>query len=331
MSTAGKLGMVAGIVLALWFAWIAVDVRDEGSPDATAGVRDRETHSGDANQGRPIQRSIGGAANSERDGFALDRREARDASSRAAERRLSSDVAERDLPARRDPQAARVDDAQKRNGAPAAGKSTPGAAPGGPSQKEAQPRFVPGPADLRPGAKLAGADMAGTQLVGIDLTGADLTDADLHDAKMDDINLEDAMLTSANLSGVNMQRGSLVNADLHEARLDGADLRGAELEGAILTDASLTRTNIAGVTFGGADLAGANLRGAMLFGVDLRDTNLENVDFQDADLRDANLTGVDISNALNLTCAQITLARGWQSANRSDDLACGAPLPGDDG
>lgn len=85
--------------------------------------------------------------------------------------------------------------------------------------------------------------------------------------------------------------------DLTSANLDGADLRGADLRGTCLSRATLV----------GADLRGANLFKAVV---------------DDADLDGANLTGVRF-----LKCAQLTAARNWQSSNRDETLACGAPIP----
>jgi uncharacterized protein YjbI with pentapeptide repeats len=41
----------------------------------------------------------------------------------------------------------------------------------------------------------------------------------------------------------------------------------------------------------------------------------------------ADLAGAFLTGAQFLNCAQLTVARNWQSAFRDDALACGASLP----
>ena len=95
--------------------------------------------------------------------------------------------------------------------------------------------------------------------------------------------------------------------DLGEAGLRGLDLTGANLDSADLK---------------GADLRGTSLSRATLVGADLRGANLFKAVVDDADLDGANLTGVRF-----LECVQLTAARNWQSSNRDETLACGAPIP----
>lgn len=211
--------------------------------------------------------------------------------------------------------------------AQAAGEGDSPADPGG----EKPTPFVPGPADLKPFADLTGAQLGQRVMEGLDLQGADFTDANLSQTNLQDASLDQAIFTNTDLTRSDMRRSNLTDADLHDARMDQADLRGAELRGTDLSDSTLTKTNFGGVSFFGADLSGADLRGAMLFGTDFRNTDLDGADFANADLRDANLNDVDISNVENLSCEQLVLARGWQSSIRGEDLACGAPLPGEIG
>lgn len=94
--------------------------------------------------------------------------------------------------------------------------------------------------------------------------------------------------------------------------LVGAGLRGLDLAGA----------NLAGANLKGADLRGTSLIGATLARADLAAANLFKAVLDDADLDGANLSG-----ARFLDCAQLTTARNWRSADRDEDLGCGAPIP----
>lgn len=94
-----------------------------------------------------------------------------------------------------------------------------------------------------------------------------------------------------------LEAGALRGLDLAGADLSRADLRGADLRGAILREANLTD----------ARLDGANLFKAVLEGADLAGSSLRDAQF--------------------LNCAQIMSARNWQSADRDETLACGAPIP----
>lgn len=68
--------------------------------------------------------------------------------------------------------------------------------------------------------------------------------------------------------------------------------------------------DLIGARLAGSDLRGANFRGAYLIGADLSGTDLRLADLTGADLRDADLRGADLSEALFLTSAQLTAARG---------------------
>lgn len=92
---------------------------------------------------------------------------------------------------------------------------------------------------------------------------------------------------------------------------DGA-LRGLDLTGADLSGADLQRTDLRGAVLKGANLAGARLDGANLFKAIL----------DDADLNNTSLLGAQFVH-----CAQLQVARHWQSTHRDEDLACGAAIP----
>src|SRR5215467_10703043 len=95
--------------------------------------------------------------------------------------------------------------------------------------------------------------------------------------------------------------------DLSRAGLRGLDLSGFDLSRADLQGADLRGTNLSAANLSGAHLEGANLFKAVL---------------DDADLTGAFLYGVQFLN-----CAQLVVARKWQSAFRDDVLACGASIP----
>ena len=96
-----------------------------------------------------------------------------------------------------------------------------------------------------------------------------------------------------------LRGGALRGLDLSDTNLAGADLREADLRGTIFRGARLA----------GARLDGANLFKAILDGADLQNTVLIRAQF--------------------LNCAQIVVARNWQSTRRDPSLGCGAAIPQD--
>jgi len=96
------------------------------------------------------------------------------------------------------------------------------------------------------------------------------------------------------------------------------DLRGSHLRGI-----DLSRADLAASDLSRADLRGTILRSARLRGARLEGANLFKAVLDDADLEDAVLTGAQFLN-----CAQLVVARNWQSAKRDPALACGASIPG---
>ena len=95
--------------------------------------------------------------------------------------------------------------------------------------------------------------------------------------------------------------------DLSRAGLRGLDLSGFDLSRTDLRDADLRGTNCSGANLAGAHLERANLFKAVLDGADL--------------------AGAFLYGAQFLNCAQLVVARNWQSAFRDDELACAAPIP----
>jgi uncharacterized protein YjbI with pentapeptide repeats len=61
----------------------------------------------------------------------------------------------------------------------------------------------------------------------------------------------------------------------------------------------------------------ANLSGARLEGTSFLKTALDGAD----------LAGAYLDDAQFLNCAQLIIARNWQSAFRNETLACGAAIP----
>jgi uncharacterized protein YjbI with pentapeptide repeats len=94
--------------------------------------------------------------------------------------------------------------------------------------------------------------------------------------------------------------------------LSRASLRGLDLSGFDLSRADLRGTDLRGTNFSQANLSGANLDGANLF---------------KAMLDGADLAGAVLNGAQFLNCAQLVVARNWQSAFRDEALACGASIP----
>ena len=94
----------------------------------------------------------------------------------------------------------------------------------------------------------------------------------------------------------------------------------------------LSRAALRGLDLSGFDLSRADFRGADLRGTKLRDANLsgarlEGANFFKAALDGADLAGAYLAGAQFLNCAQLIVARNWQSAFRDETLACGATIP----
>jgi uncharacterized protein YjbI with pentapeptide repeats len=94
--------------------------------------------------------------------------------------------------------------------------------------------------------------------------------------------------------------------------LPGAGLRGLDLSGFDLSH---------------ADFRGADLRGTNFSQANLSSSHLERANLFKAVLDGADLAGAFLHQAQFLNCAQLVVARNWQSAFRDDALACGAPIP----
>jgi uncharacterized protein YjbI with pentapeptide repeats len=94
----------------------------------------------------------------------------------------------------------------------------------------------------------------------------------------------------------------------------------------------LSEATLRGLDLSGFDLSGADLRGADLRGATCRDTNLAGAHLERANLFKAVLEGADLARAVLfgiqfLNCAQLIVARNWQSTFRDDALGCGVAIP----
>ncbi|MGA7263485.1 MAG: pentapeptide repeat-containing protein [Stellaceae bacterium] len=95
--------------------------------------------------------------------------------------------------------------------------------------------------------------------------------------------------------------------DFSRAGLRGLDLCGFDLTRADLRDSDLRGTNLTRANLSGAHLEGANFFKAVLDGADL--------------------AGAFLNGAQFLKCAQLIVARNWQTALRDEMLGCDASIP----
>jgi uncharacterized protein YjbI with pentapeptide repeats len=93
------------------------------------------------------------------------------------------------------------------------------------------------------------------------------------------------------------------------------------------SSASLRGLDLAKVDLSGADLRQTDLRGTILSSAVLIDADLAGANFFKSVLDGADLSGANFIGARFLNCAQLIVARNWQSAARDPELACGAPVP----
>ena len=94
-----------------------------------------------------------------------------------------------------------------------------------------------------------------------------------------------------------------------------------------LSRASLRGLDLSGFDFSQADLRQADLRGTNLSQANLSRARLDGANFFKAVLDGANLAGAFLTGAQFLNCAQLIVARNWQSAFRDETLGCGASIP----
>jgi uncharacterized protein YjbI with pentapeptide repeats len=94
-----------------------------------------------------------------------------------------------------------------------------------------------------------------------------------------------------------------------------------------LSRAGLRGLDLSGFDLSRVDLRGADLRGANLNGANLSAAHLEGANLFKAVLDGADLAGAFLHGAQFLNCAQLVVARNWQSAFRDETLGCGASIP----
>lgn len=192
------------------------------------------------------------------------------------------------------------------------------------------------------GINLAGADLKFAKFSGANLSSANLANTKLWTASLDSVDLINSNLQGAELINADLKYSNLQNAHFEKAKLDLAQFQhaladdsyfsGASLQYAILNDVFLER-----VDFQGADLFRAEINNSTLLRANLSDVNLEKanligsdlrlVNFKDANLLNTVIGGADISQAINLTCAQLKKATNWKAAYRDQKLACGESIP----
>ena len=112
-------------------------------------------------------------------------------------------------------------------------------------------------------------------------------------------------------------RGAAVWNEWRAKNDEAPELSGTGLRGLDLSGFDLSR----------ADLRGADLRGTKFCDADLSDAHLEGANFFKAVLDGADLTAAFLDGVQFLNCAQLIVARNWQSAFRDEALGCGAPIP----
>ncbi|MGA1264246.1 MAG: pentapeptide repeat-containing protein [Prochlorothrix sp.] len=94
--------------------------------------------------------------------------------------------------------------------------------------------------------------------------------------------------------------GCTPNANLYAADLKGADLYGSNLKGANLKNADLSHALMSA-----SNLQNTNLHDAIVTGVDFTGSNLQGADLHQVALQDVILVGTVLSEAQNLTDAQL--------------------------
>jgi uncharacterized protein YjbI with pentapeptide repeats len=112
-------------------------------------------------------------------------------------------------------------------------------------------------------------------------------------------------------------RGAAVWNEWRAKHDETPELSGAGLRGLDLSGFDLSRAN----------LRGADLRGTKFCNANLSDAHLEGANFFKAVLDGANLTGAFLGGVQFLNCAQLIVARSWQSAFRDETLGCGGGIP----
>lgn len=136
---------------------------------------------------------------------------------------------------------------------------------------------------------------AGSTFIEADFTLANMTGASLSEAQC-----EGATFSGAVMTDLDGSRAHMVEADFSNAEMPDADFTQARLRGASFVGAKAMR-----VTFLRADMRGASLAFTRLDGADFTQADMTGVD-----LSNAVLSGANLSQARNLTAAQLRSACG---------------------
>jgi uncharacterized protein YjbI with pentapeptide repeats len=176
--------------------------------------------------------------------------------------------------------------------------------------------------------QLDGNDLTGANLQSSFLSGTSLVAAKLPNANLQMSELVRTSFKEADLSGANLEKSLSSRADFTGAMLKGTRLVKAEFlrvsfEGADLSTADLSDGEFSRNSFIKANLSGANLSGAMLQRAAFGEANLAGASFKRAYLYWTRLEGVDLSQAVDLTQAQIDIACG----NAQTKLPAGLTTP----
>lgn len=142
-------------------------------------------------------------------------------------------------------------------------------------------------------------------------TGVDLREANLEETVLLFVNLEKALLAFADLKGAHLENANLKGADLFLTDLEEAHLGNANLEGANLSFVNLKKSALDKVNSKKVNLEFADLNNSLLLSVNLGGANLS-----DTNLEKTLVLKSDLSNAENLTEAQL-----------DDSLVCRTSLP----
>jgi uncharacterized protein YjbI with pentapeptide repeats len=169
------------------------------------------------------------------------------------------------------------------------------------------------------GANFSGANLKSSGFRGSDFANSNFSNANLHGASFQGSNLNFANFSRVTTKYTEFSGGSYIGTDFSKANLsqlkilsDGENFSQANFKGA-----NLWRAGIQGGNFTKANFENANLELAMFY----------QGDFKNANFKNANLLNASLNQAKNLTCDQLYKAINWETAVRSNDLACGASVP----
>jgi uncharacterized protein YjbI with pentapeptide repeats len=150
------------------------------------------------------------------------------------------------------------------------------------------------------GAFLSGTGFSSVKLVNANLQMSELVRTSFKEADLSGANLEKSLSSRADFAGAILKGARLVKAEFLRVSFDGADLSGADLSDGEFSRNSFNKTN----------LSGANLASAMLQRASFLEANLAGASFKHTYVYWARFAGVDLSQAKDLTQAQVDMACG---------------------